>query len=273
MFWWLVLTATVLGISLRISPYRTKFIVYYLIISFLAVFCIPFFAVFNPCDTINCYRSSKVLRLVSHIVGIQWEVRGIDNLSRQRACVAVANHQNSFDVLGMFWIWEWMKKCSAVAKKEIFYAWPFGLALWLSGTTFIDRLNSKQAKEQLKNASRKMAEEGVKLWFFPEGTRNKNRRLAPFKKGAFHVAIACQAPIMPVVYSPYYFINHHNGFFGSGKVIITALSYIETKGLTLDDIDELQTKVWNQMNEVYNNLSKELKISLPTNHPGLVGFE
>ena len=58
---------------------------------------------------------------------------------------------------------------------------------------------------------------GDKLWFFPEGTRNGNRSLLPFKKGAFHVAIICQAPIMPVVYSPYYFVNPHNKFFGSGK--------------------------------------------------------
>jgi lysophosphatidate acyltransferase len=57
---------------------------------------------------------------------------------------------------------------------------------------------------------------GTKLWFFPEGTRNGNRCIAPFKKGAFHVAITLQAPIMPVVYSPYYFINPRNKFFGSG---------------------------------------------------------
>ncbi|XP_065346294.1 1-acyl-sn-glycerol-3-phosphate acyltransferase alpha-like [Cloeon dipterum] len=272
---WLATVVFLLGLvlALRFAPYNTKFTLYYFIISFLATFCIPFFAVFNPCDPINCYRSSFVLRLVSHIFGIKWEVRGKELLSQTRACVAVANHQNSFDVLGMFWIWKWMKNCSSVAKKEIFYAWPFGLALWLSGCIFIDRLNSKQAQKQLKEAARRMDKDGVKLWVFPEGTRNKSRSLMPFKKGAFHVAIACQAPIMPVVFSPYYFINHNNGFFGTGKVIITVLPYIETKGLTLDDIGELQNKVWKQMNEVYTNVSTELRDSLPPKYPGLVGFD
>jgi lysophosphatidate acyltransferase len=162
-------------------------------------------------------------------------VRGTEILSQKRACVVVANHQSSFDSLGMFWICDWMKRCSAVAKKEIFYVWPFGLALWLSGTIFINRLNTKQAKQQLHKAAeyalfsieikqsklflyRNMKKLGNKLWFFPEGTRNRKRCLLPFKKGAFHVAIACQAPIMPVVYSPYYFINPHNKFFDTGKL-------------------------------------------------------
>jgi len=94
-----------------------------------------------------------VLRLISHLLGIEWEVRGAEILSQKKACVAVANHQSSLDVLGMFWIWDKMKRCSAVAKKELFYLWPFGLALWLSGTIFIDRLNTKQAKQQLQKAA------------------------------------------------------------------------------------------------------------------------
>lgn len=56
---------------------------------------------------------------------------------------------------------------------------------------------------------------------FPEGTRNKNpEKLLPFKKGAFRVAIVCQIPVIPVVYSPYYFINSKKAYFGRGKEFI-----------------------------------------------------
>jgi lysophosphatidate acyltransferase len=59
----------------------------------------------------------------------------------------------------------------------------------------------------------------TKLWMFPEGTRNSSRAsLLPFKKGAFRVAITCQVPILPVVYSPYYFINDKKKFFGPGMI-------------------------------------------------------
>jgi lysophosphatidate acyltransferase len=59
---------------------------------------------------------------------------------------------------------------------------------------------------------------------FPEGTRNSSRTtLLPFKKGAFRVAITCQVPILPVVYSPYYFINDEKKFFGPGMITLRKL--------------------------------------------------
>lgn len=55
---------------------------------------------------------------------------------------------------------------------------------------------------------------------FPEGTRNIKAnytgQLLPFKKGAFKMAINCQVPVIPVVYSPYYFIDREKKQFGQG---------------------------------------------------------
>ena len=49
-----------------------------------------------------------------------------------------------------------MDKCAAVAKKEVFYVWPFGLGAWLAGVVFIDRLNSSKAHDQLNHAAKLM---------------------------------------------------------------------------------------------------------------------
>lgn len=60
----------------------------------------------------------------------------------------------------------------------------------------------------------------TKIWLFPEGTRNKDfTELLPFKKGAFNIAVAAQVPIIPVVFSPYYFINRKKYIFDKGKFI------------------------------------------------------
>jgi lysophosphatidate acyltransferase len=53
----------------------------------------------------------------------------------------------------MFELWPVMDKCTAVAKKELLYAWPFGLAAWLCGLVFIDRVNSDKAKESINQAT------------------------------------------------------------------------------------------------------------------------
>jgi hypothetical protein len=55
MWWSTVLAAGVACVLLlRIAPYQIKFTLYYSVLSFSAVFCVPFFALFDPCDPINC---------------------------------------------------------------------------------------------------------------------------------------------------------------------------------------------------------------------------
>ena len=59
----------------------------------------------------------------------------------------------------------------------------------------------------------------TKIWIYPEGTRNSDvTKMLPFKKGAFINAISSQVPIIPVVFSPYYFINKKEKIFSNGNL-------------------------------------------------------
>ena len=51
--------------------------------------------------------------------------------------------------------------CTPLAKKELIYAGPFGIACWLNGVTFIDRLNHEKAKHTIEDLARKMNKEDV----------------------------------------------------------------------------------------------------------------
>jgi lysophosphatidate acyltransferase len=48
-------------------------------------------------------------------------------------------------------IWPVMDRCTVISKKEVFYLWPFGLATWLWGTIFIDRLNVEKAQNTVNS--------------------------------------------------------------------------------------------------------------------------
>lgn len=108
--------------------------------------------------------------------------------------------------------------CTPLAKKELLYSGPFGLAIWLCGITFIDRLNPEKSRGTIDQLADKINKENVsdfvsffiktkfkniicffvlkmRVWIYPEGTRSAKTELLPFKKGAFHLAIRAQVLI------------------------------------------------------------------------------
>lgn len=152
-----------------------------------------------------------------------------------------------------------MNKCTVVAKRELFYAWPFGLAAWLCGLIFINRMQSDRARDQLYVASNHIKSKKIKLWIFPEGTRRNTGEIHPFRKGAFHVAIDAQLPLLPVVYSSYRpFLDDQNKHLSSGKVIISTLPPIPTVGMSKADINSLMEHTYDVMNHEYQRITNEV---------------
>lgn len=58
-------------------------------------------------------------------------------------------------------MWPMFYKITAIAKKELFYAMPFGLTAWLCGTRFIDRRNPDKAKSSMNAALAYVKEKSV----------------------------------------------------------------------------------------------------------------
>lgn len=95
------------------------------------------------------------------------------------------------------------------------------LLVALSKTVFIDRGNRETARLAFEGAARQMKQERQSVFIFPEGTRSYATRaeLLPFKKGAFHLAIQAQVPIVPIVVANYSNILHvQSRTFTSGKI-------------------------------------------------------
>ncbi|XP_011879603.1 PREDICTED: 1-acyl-sn-glycerol-3-phosphate acyltransferase alpha [Vollenhovia emeryi] len=246
----------------RTFRYYFKFLIYYGVVMVNAALLMPVISL-RPGNVKNFLLASSLCHHISTLLGLRWELRGREHLEKNRACIIVANHQSSLDILGMFDIWPVMDKCTVVAKKEIFYAWPVGLAAWLCGLIFIDRMNSEKARSALNTATKEITDKKIKLWIFPEGTRHNTGEIHPFKKGAFHVAIRSQLPILPVVFSSYYFLSAEEKRFDAGRVLVTTLPPISTEGLGTDDVEGLMEKTRSAMSEVFHATSREIQLSLP----------
>ncbi len=132
----------------------------------------------------------------------------------------------------------------------------------LSNTVFVDRASHKSSIAAFDNAAKHIREDRQSVFIFPEGTRSYYDKpdMLPFKKGAFHLAVKAQVPIVPVVCANYsYILNLRRQIFNPGRIPIKVLKKIETKGMGPDDVEDLMKFVREKMLIALNELSEETK--------------
>ncbi|XP_006875621.1 PREDICTED: 1-acyl-sn-glycerol-3-phosphate acyltransferase alpha isoform X2 [Chrysochloris asiatica] len=170
--------------------------------------------------------------------------------------VVVSNHQSSLDLLGMMEVLP--GRCVPIAKRELLWAGSAGLACWLAGVIFIDRKRTGDAISVMSEVAQTLLTQDVRVWVFPEGTRNHNGSMLPFKRGAFHLAVQAQVPIVPIVMSSYQdFYCKKERRFTSGRCQVRVLPPVPTEGLTPDDVPELADRVRHSMLTVFREISTD----------------
>ncbi|KAJ4290273.1 1-acylglycerol-3-phosphate O-acyltransferase [Kalmusia sp. IMI 367209] len=173
-----------------------------------------------------------------------------------RPAVFVGNHQTELDVLMLGCTFP--RYTSVTAKKSLRWAPFLGWFMALSKTVFIDRANRTTARAAFDSAAQTMRSERQNVFIFPEGTRSyaEQPELLPFKKGAFHLAIQAEVPIVPIVSANYsHVLNVKKREFHPGVIDVSILPPISTKGLTASDVDALMKKTRDAMLEELIRLS------------------
>jgi len=131
-----------------------------------------------------------------------------------------------------------------VMKEELTRVPVWGRALVASGFVPIDRKNRAKAIGQLEKAKAMLAQ-GLTLWVSPEGTRARDGKLAPFKKGGFHVALDLGVPIVPAFIDGAFGIIPPDQFvvIPDGEITVRFGKPIETAGLSKEDLEHLMDDV------------------------------
>jgi putative phosphoserine phosphatase/1-acylglycerol-3-phosphate O-acyltransferase len=133
----------------------------------------------------------------SALIGLDLKIKNEHYLWEHRPAVFVFNHQSKADVIIIAKLLR--QDIAGVGKQEI-RKMPFiGKVMELGGVVFIDRQNSASAIEAMAPLVEAIKEDGKSVALAPEGTRTISAKLAPFKKGAFHLAMDAGVPIVPIV--------------------------------------------------------------------------
>jgi 1-acyl-sn-glycerol-3-phosphate acyltransferase len=177
-----------------------------------------------------------------------------DRLRDLRPCVIVGNHQSFLDVVTFGSIFP--PRTVSAGKREIGKIPVFGWFYRLSGNLVIDRDHARSALASLDAAADAMRLEKIAVWFMPEGHRNQSGRLLPFKSGAFRLAIAAQAPVVPVVAEPLTVIaDTKRRLARPGRLRVRVLEPVPTEGLKPGDVAGLAARVRERMQEAIDALA------------------
>lgn len=193
----------------------------------------------RPRNRQTLYFYGKVFcRGLVRLMGWRIDVANRERIDSSRPCVFVANHQSFLDVVTFGSIFP--KRTVSAGKREIGRIPVFGWFYRLSGNLVIDRSDPRGARDSLKEAAGTIRVERVSVWFMPEGHRNRGPDLLPFKSGAFRLALAAGAPVVPIVAEPLAAVaDTERRLARPGRLRLTVLEPIPTEGLSARSLPDL----------------------------------
>src|SRR5262245_9710448 len=171
------------------------------------------------------------------LAGIRYRVSGRERVPKDRAVVYCSNHQSNVDPPVLFQALH--RRLHVLYKAELRKIPILGMAMEVGGFVAVERDKREASFASIDQAAASIRA-GNSFLIFPEGTRSRTDELLPFKKGGFVMALKAQAPIVPVA------ISGGRSSMRRGSAVVHPVMVdvkigtpIETRGLTVDDRDEL----------------------------------
>jgi 1-acyl-sn-glycerol-3-phosphate acyltransferase len=140
------------------------------------------------------WAGSTWSRLCLWICAIDVRVRGIENIQRDGSYIFVTNHASMFDIPAVMSV---LPRVRIMFKKELSYVPLWGWALKWGHHIMVDRAKGSEAMKSIDRAA-KAIKSGGSVILFAEGTRTRDGKLLPFKRGAFTLAAKSGVPIVPI---------------------------------------------------------------------------
>lgn len=176
--------------------------------------------------------------LEKYIIGLTYEVKGIENLPKDGAFLVGMKHQSAYETMKLHLLFN---DPAIILKRELLRIPIWG---WLAAKCEmigIDRQKGKSSLQVMVERTRPVIERGRPVVIFPQGTRVPIGQSKPYKKGIVKLAESFDLPIVPVAMNSGLFWPKKSFIKRSGKVTFNILPPIQCQEKTVDTLKQLQT--------------------------------
>ena len=148
----------------------------------------------NPAPLYNA--AMAIIRTAFRLASIRIVATGLETVPPGTACIFMANHVSNLDPPAL--LSSLPGRTSIFFKRSLLRIPVLGYCFKLGGFIPVDRTGSVVAAQDSVAAARRVLESGLHITTFVEGTRSRDGRMLPFKKGPFYLAKETGAPCIPI---------------------------------------------------------------------------
>lgn len=168
---------------------------------------------------------------------VKINVIGLDTLDMTSPHIFMVNHQSYFDIFAL--LAGIPGDFKFILKQELMKVPLLGPGMKMAGYIGIDRRDPRKAITSVNKAVEKIRN-GTSVLIFPEGTRNADGLVQPFKKGGFHLAFKSGIDIIPIsIINSYQISPKNEKKINSGTIIMKIGMAISPNKFHKKEIDKL----------------------------------
>lgn len=236
-------------------------VIVFLVAFLFLLFSIPLLLIewiigkFNPAakDRSSLAIVKWAFRVLLFLSGTKVTVKGTENLPTDRSVLYVGNHQSYFDIIINY---VYVSGITGFISKKEMNKVP-SLRIWMRNVKclFLDRDDLKQSMKIILTAI-DYVKNGISIFIFPEGTRNKDDEdnLLPFKAGSFKIATKSGCDIIPVsINNSASVFEKHFPRIQKAHVVLEYGKPIQTKDLDKEQIKNLPETVRGKVIEMHES--------------------
>lgn len=151
--------------------------------------------VFYPSRSVMAFCSRVWARAILFLAGVRLTIRGSEWIAGGAPRFYMGNHQSALDIPIM--IHALRGNVRFMAKESLFRIPFFGWVIRRYGFIPIDRSNARRTLRTLDQMFTAVRRKPISVTVFPEGTRSRDGRLLPFRRGTMKVAQQVGFSVVP----------------------------------------------------------------------------